>query len=291
MDDFSDLLLALPAEDVYEAQIPSAREDATVGLLSLPTELLHHILGYCNYSSVLSLMSVSHVLHAVALWKFYANVYVRGGDISTPLKSLDVTLPIEKLIPQLWNKRFGVVGGLLRRPEHLATLSNLHIIDFPDLPNSKASVGFDKILRYILEKSPSIQELHLPFTSLHRHVMAYQGLAVSKSLNTVSTMILRGGLVPSVLKSSQLRTLHITHQCASFEDLNTIGQQMSSTLRNLECSVHNSENDWEEFLKKIDEFTLQFSHLETLSFAYCNCHTVETPEPDVTIFSCDLTPR
>lgn len=285
MDDLNDLLLALPAEDFYEAQIPPARTDANVGLLSLPTELLHHILSFCNYNSVLSLMSVNHVLHAVALWKFYANVYIRGTEISTPLKTLDVSLPIEQLIPQLWTKRFGVVGGLLRSREHLATLSNLHIINFPDLPTSKASIAFDKILRYILESSPSIQELHLPFTSLHRHATAYRGLEVSKSLNTLSTMILRGGLVPSILDSTQLRTLHITHQCASFDDLEAIGQQMLSTLRNLECSVHNSESDWEEFLNKIERFADQFSQLDTLNFAYCNCHSATIPHSDVSIYS------
>lgn len=281
MDDLNDLLRALPAEDVYEPQIPAARKDARVKLLSLPAELLHCILDFCNYSSVLSLMSVNHTFHAVALWKFYANVYVRGTEITTPLKTLDVKLPIEEIIPKLGDKRFGVVGGLLRRPEHLATLSNLHIINFPDLPTGKASIAFDKILRYILENSVSIQELHLPFTSLHRHASIYQGLGVSSSLNTLSTMILRGGLVPPIIQSAQLRTLHITHQCATFEDLDAIGESMLSTLRDLECSIHIVEREWEESLGKHDLFGQRFTNLETLKFAYCSCYGVATPSHEV----------
>jgi hypothetical protein len=67
MDDFADLLDALPVEQYYGTQFPPAREDAQVGVLSLPAELLQSIAEYCSNRTILALMHVNSILCGVAL--------------------------------------------------------------------------------------------------------------------------------------------------------------------------------------------------------------------------------
>ncbi|CAG8685434.1 1305_t:CDS:2, partial [Acaulospora colombiana] len=113
MDTWSDLWDALPADDnLYSlTNIPPAKPDATVNIFSLPIELLRTIIELCNNRSILALMRVNRALHLVALWKFYANVYIPASRHDTVLSLIDNELPITEVIPNLFKKQFGVLGG------------------------------------------------------------------------------------------------------------------------------------------------------------------------------------
>jgi hypothetical protein len=282
MDDFADLLDALPVEEYYGPQIPPARSDAQVGVLSLPAELLQSIAEYCSNRTILALMRVNKVLYRVALRCFYAKVHITCNKFSDVLGALDPGITtIEQILPNLFHKRFGVLGGLVRRPEHLANLRLLHLIDYP-MPLTPGHLTYHKIIRYVLENAPSIQSIILPWSNIAR-TAGFDGLVISSSLRSVVTPMVNSSIVSSILRTAWLQSLDVTFQCATFELLHELLDHMGHTLRHLRCLVHVDAMEWDASTKKIDSFISKFTRLETLTIGYCTCVLAAEPNSEVRV--------
>jgi hypothetical protein len=284
MDDWEDIYNALSNETLYGPEIPPASVDAQVTIESLPIELLAQVVNYSKNKSILSLMRVNHLFHSVALRKFYATVFLPGDSFAKNLMRLDPTLSAEELLPSLYHKKFGVLGGLLRSKHHIAILKNLHIVSFPS-PLGPEHTIFNRILRYIVENATTINEIHLPFANITPSTI-FDGLVVSSSLDTLNSHIFRSDLANAILRTGQLRELRMKFQCATSEDWQVVALQ---TLRHLQCFLHVPKGQWDTSAQGIEEFASKLSRLETLKFGYCDCPTAATPEPEVCPIS--LLPR
>jgi hypothetical protein len=291
MDDFADLLDALPVEEYYGTQFPPAREDAQVGVLSLPAELLQSIAEYCSNRTILALMRVNSILCGVALRCFYADVHIACNKFASALEALDPGLTIEQILPSLYHKKFGILGGLVRRPEHLANLRLLHLIDYP-VPLAPGHLIYHKIIRHVLENAPSIRSIVLPWSNIAR-TAGFDGLVISSSLQSVVTPMVSSKIVSSILRTAWLQSLDVTFQCATFELLHELLDHMNHTLRHLRCLIHVHVMEWDASTKKIDSFISKFQKLETLTVGYCTCEFTAEPQLEVrfVITSCkdDLT--
>ena len=274
MDDWADLQDALLSEPIYGSEIPPARPDAKITLESLPIELLQSIVDYSKNKSVLSLMRVNRLMHSVALRKFYSNIYLSGDHLSPLFRSLDSNLTVEELLPSLSRKKYGVLGGLLRSRQHLAVLKILHIISFPYPERSI----FDRVLRYIIENAVSIHTIKLPGTVFTKE---FDGMVVPASLDSFDSEGFHGGVSQVVLRTSHLRSLRISFQCASIGEWQAVADQMSDTLRQLHCYFHIPKEEWNESGPALQAFGSRLSHLEELKFGFCECHTAFDPTSEV----------
>jgi hypothetical protein len=281
MDDWKDIYDALSNETLYGSEIPPASADAQVTIESLPTEILAQVINYSKNKSILSLMRVNQLFHSVALRKFYATVFLPGDSFAKNLMRLDPTLSAEDLLPSLYHRKFGVLGGLLRSKHHIAVLKTLHIISFPS-PLGPEHTIFNRLLRYIVENATTINEIHLPLANITPSTI-FDGLVVSSSLDTLNSLVFRSDLANAILRTGQLRSLRMTSQCATSEDWQTVASQMSLTLRHLECFVHVPEGQWGESVAGIEAFASKLSRLETLKFGYCDCVTAASLEPAVSL--------
>jgi hypothetical protein len=282
MDTWDDLWDALPADDnLYSlTNIPPAKPDAAVTILSMPLELLHSIIEICNNRSILALMRVNRALHSVALWKFYSNVHIPASRHNIALSEIGSDLPIEEVLPHLFKKQFGVLGGVLRRPEHMATIHHLHIVDVPW--SKKADTTFHRILRYILDNAVSMQSLKVPnFSSTPSSL--YDGLAAPSSLSHILTSTIDTNLMTALLSTARLTSLQITSQCATFSQLQVLGDQVGSALRHLDCFIHVPPQEWETSAESIDEFASKFPRLNSLAYGYCGCDIYSASEVSFTI--------
>jgi len=288
MDDWKDLKNVLSFEQLYDVEFPLARADAQVTIESLPTELLAQVVNYSKNKSVLSLMRVNRLFYSVALRKFYATVYLPGGSFAKLLRPLAPTLSAEELLPSLYHKKFGILGGLLHSKHHISVLKELHIISFPSPLGTEHTI-FNKLLRYIVENATSINEMHLPFANITPSVI-FDGLVVPPSLGSLNSPIFRSDLVNAILNTGKLRSLWITFQCASLEEWQTVATQMPLTLRHLECSIHVPQDQWDESVARMESFASKLSRLETLKFGYCDCFTAATPRPEVGAISANSFP-
>lgn len=279
MDDWKEIHYALSNETLYGPEIPSASADAQVTIESLPTELLAQVINYSKNKSILSLMRVNHLFHSVALRRFYANVFLPGNSFAKNLMRLDPTLSAEELLPSLYHRKFGVLGGLLRSKHHIAVLKTLHIVSFPS-PLGPEHTIFNRLLRYIVENATTINEIHLPLANITASPI-FDGLVVSSSLGTLSSQVFRSDLVNAILRTGQLRELRMTFQCATLEDWHAVAAQMPHTLRHLECFLHVPKGEWGASAQGIEAFASKLSRLETIKFGYCDCVTAANPEPEV----------
>lgn len=279
IDDWEDIYGALSNETLYGEEIPPASADARVTIESLPTELLAQVVNYSPNKSTLSLMRVNHLFHSVALRKFYANVFLPGESFAKNLLRLDPTLSADDLLPSLYHKKFGVLGGLLRSKHHIAVLKSLHIVNFPS-PLGPEHTIFNRLLRYIVENATTINEIHLPLANITPSTI-FDGLVVSSSLDTLKSHGFRSDLAKAILRTGQLRSLRMTDQCATLEDWQTVASQMPLTLRHLECFLHVPEGQWVESTADVEAFASKLSRLETLKFGYCDCVSAASPEPEV----------
>ncbi|CAG8715578.1 12624_t:CDS:2 [Acaulospora colombiana] len=268
MDTWSDLWDALPADDnLYSlTNIPPAKADATVNIFSLPIELLRTIIELCNNRSILALMRVNRALHLVALWKFYANVHIQTSSHDKILSLIDNELPINEVIPNLFKKQFGVLGGVLRRPEHMATIHQLHIVDVPQ--SKKAEITFHRIIRYILDNAVSLRSLIIPKYNSASSTL-YDGWVAPSSLRHIETPTIKTSLMTVLLGTARLTSLRITSQCMTFKHLRTLGERIGSGLQELECVIHVSAEDWGSSHENIDEFATKFPRLNNLEYGYC----------------------
>ncbi|PVF98037.1 hypothetical protein CPB86DRAFT_391246 [Serendipita vermifera] len=280
MDTWSDLWDALPADDnLYSlTNIPPARADATVNILSLPIELLRSIIELCNNRSILALMRVNRALHLVALWKFYANVHIPASRHDAILSSIDHELSTDEMIPHLFKKQFGVLGGVLRRREHMATIHQLHIVDFPW--SKKAEITFHRIIRYILDNAVSVQTLIFPRCNSTTSTF-YDGLVSPSSLSHIRTPSIDTSLMKALVGTARLTSLQINSECATFSQLLTLGEQIGSALRQLECVIHIPPEEWDSSVGRIEEFASKFPRLNALDYGYCSCDLYANTEVPV----------
>jgi hypothetical protein len=281
IDDWKDVQDALSNGTLYGLEIPPARPDARVTIESLPTELLAQVVNHSKNKSILSLMRVNHLFHSVALRKFYANVFLPGESFAKNLMQLDPTLSAEDLLPSLYHKKFGVLGGLLRSKHHIAVLKSLRIVTFPS-PLGPEHTIFNRLLRYIVENATTINEIHLPLANITPSTV-FDGLVVPSSLDTLNSHVFHSDLAKAVLRTGQLRSLRMTYQCATSEDWQAVASQMPLTLRHLECFLHVPEGQWNESAAGVEAFASKLSRLETLKFGYCDCVTAASPEPEVSL--------
>lgn len=279
MDDFTDLLDALPVEQYYGTEAAPAKPDATIGILSLPTELLQQIADNCSNRTILSLMRVNSVLYGVSLRRFYANVHIACSKFELRLATIDSDLSIDEILPRLYHKKFGILGGLLRRPDHLANLKLLHLVDYPTAFAS-GRIIYPKVLRYILEMATSIHSIELP-SSRYAWAPDFEGLVLSSSLKSVTAQSIGNNILTPVLKATSLHSLRITFECATFENLHELLDHMAPTLKDLQCFLHVPEGEWEASKNKIDGFISQFVSLECLKIGYCTCARAAKPQPEV----------
>ncbi|KAG8858574.1 hypothetical protein FRB91_009635 [Serendipita sp. 411] len=268
MDDFSELLGALPSEEFYESSIPPALPDAKTVLCSLPPELLLSIMESSKNKDVLSLMRANRLLYAVGLRRFYEVAYVLGARYHS-LSNMDVSEDIDTLLPKLRGLKLGVVTGLLQNRNHIACLQHLHLISVP-LPWTTSYMILSKILRYILENATIVNKIKLPTLNIYESVI-FENMKISQNLQSLTTRGFSSRLVQTLLSQSNLSTLQIDNECITMERLEDALKHMSSTLKSLQCTIHIAEGEPDNSLEQIDCFASTLRRLENLEYGYCRC--------------------
>lgn len=276
MDGWADMRDALSFEPIYDSEVSPARSDARVTLGSLPAELLQSVIDYSKNKTILSLMRVNRLMYSVALRKFYETIYLRGHGLTKALSSLDSSLPIEELLPSLFDKKYGVLSGLLHAKHHIGVLKTLHVLSFPNTFSSEHTM-FEKILRYIVEHAVSIHTIRLPFV-VSAPSAIYDGMAVSPSLDTLTAPLFTGNIANAIMRSSHLRTLHLSYQCASAPQWQDMFGHMSDTLCDFQGYVHVLNGEWDGSTAKFVSVVSKLTHLKELTFGFCSCTTaIPTP--------------
>lgn len=260
----NDLWDALPLDDQIFFHCPEAKTDAVIGISSLPVEVLELILGYCNSRSIGSLVRTNRTLHSLALRKLYAHVvvYVRWHSFPYRMEAMEIT----KIVDYLVRGKFGALGGLLRRPEHMASLQHLEVVKL-----SWAAYFLHKIVQYIMYYAVSIQTLTIYQRDIPLCFSDYDGLVTSASLEYVYIHpSILGSWVASIPHTSHLRSLIITSNCAPLGRLQALGENWGSTLRHFQCIVHVENGEPDPSMEEIDQFASQFPHLDRLIYGYCD---------------------
>jgi hypothetical protein len=273
METLADLWDALPAErrifgaiDVPPAKAVVVQPPAT--LSSLPTEILHLIVAHCSNQDMVLLMQVNRIFHALALPILYADVHILTRRHEAVLRSISSKMPIDRILPFFHRKRFGVLGGLLQRTEHVATIRHLHIDDFPI--SIKAISAFHRILRYILDRATNLQSLYI-----NKGITIPSkapGLVVASSLKHIIPPTIQASLMTTLLDTARLHSPPNTSECLTFRQLQDLGEQLAASLCEISCTTfYIPQTEWNSFSDKYEDFVATILRMSTLQCKHCMC--------------------
>jgi hypothetical protein len=267
MDHLSELQDALPFDDDLFALtiIPPDRTGAVINLLSFPVEVLERVIQYCNPRSISQLMRVNRFLFSVGLRGLYACVYV---CVPRHKRSLWVS-PTEEPLDFLIKRRLGALTGLYQRPEYMASLRHLHLINI-----WYGEYLLHRIIQTILEHATSIQSLI--FTNCQPpDPKLYDGVILPSTLKHIALPNFGGNLLAGIPNTAHLTSFRVTSHCITLRRLEALGEHWSSSLRQLHFTIHILSEDLDPSLEEIDEFASKFPHLNSLCYGYCRCCSVK----------------
>lgn len=272
MDDFRDLLDALPTEDYHEPQIPPAKPDAAVTVLSLPTEVLQEVAEYSQTRDVLSLMRTNRVFYAVGLRRFYESAYLLGNRWTGILSKLPVGTAEDLVSKIKSNKAFqhklGVLGGLLCQKRHIAHVKRLVIVDYPVSVNGNQS-KFNTLLRFLLENAVLLQTFELRGVYADDKTLDFADMQLPfKYLQHITTKDLTTQPTASIIKQVNLASLQVISYVSIPDLIGTIINS-STTLSYLSCRIQlNGNVDIDEAYQQLDELAASIPCVATLSIGF-----------------------
>lgn len=253
----------LLVSDQTHTNIPVDKTDAVFNILPLPLELIELILQYCTTSSIQALMRTNRAIYSAAVRELYASVRINVHWHSFPSKLSYIE--ITKVAQFLVKEKIGALGCLLRRPENMASLRHLHIIEV-----SWGEHFIHRIIRYILHYAVSIQSLTI-FDERPIPYSEYSDLHVPSSLKHISIPNFQPNLMTALSRTAHLHSIRITSKCTSLSALQALGEEWGSTLRHFQCIVHVPKREPDPSLERIDEFAANFPRLNSLRYGYCTC--------------------
>jgi hypothetical protein len=257
MDTSSDLWGDLPLDDgiFNSTNVPPAKPDAAVSILTLPPEVLEVITEYCDTRTILSLMLTNHTLFSVALRRLYSNMYIHVDVRRRRRRSL-----------QEYKRQFEALISLHKRPEYMASLRHLHLVKVSE----EEAQLVHSLIQMPLENAPFLQSLILtdcdPIAATD-----YSGLVLPASLKHIFVPYLQRNITGAIPDAARLHTLRIAHGCASLDELQALGEKWASSLRHLQFVIDVQRGEPEPSMERIDEFASKFPNLESLQYGYCGC--------------------
>jgi hypothetical protein len=259
MDTSFDLWDVLPLDDSIfnSTNVPPAKADAVVNILSLPPEVLEVVTEYCNTRSILSLMLTNHTLFSVALRRLYSNVYIH----------LDIRRRRRKS-SQEYRRQFEALVSLHKRPEYMASLRRFHLVKL----SSQEADLIHPLIQLPLKSAPFLQSLIIadvdPIDSTE-----YIDLMLPPSFKHLSLPNLQMNIIGAIPDAAHLHTLRITNECEPLDELQALGEKWGSSLRHLQFIIDIQPRETDPSMERIDQFASKFPNLESLRYGYCECGT------------------
>jgi hypothetical protein len=207
----------------------------------------------------------NRALFYVALRKLYASLYVHIDFNSRSSKREGLSHRGLSKMPPKYKQRFGHLMSANKRPEYIMALRELHVIKLGQVQESL---------------HPAIHILLMSAVFLHtlritgcKHILPteYSGLTLPPSLKHISLPHLQQNIVGAIPDNAQLNSIQIVYDCNSLDELQALGKKWGSTLRQLQFTIHVEPGEEDPSIEEIGEFALNFPHLESLRYGYCDC--------------------